>query len=123
MSPFCSDSPTVSTPGRSKRSASDRSSGFRLSRLFSNGIVKWGIGDVYELEQWNPAAASPRAGAGVRNYRTIPLTAWRLLFGVLNATLGSPLRRAEPVRVLGRFADVDAQRVARAPGLVANQSA
>ncbi|TXI60880.1 class I SAM-dependent methyltransferase [Mycolicibacterium mageritense] len=73
-------------------------SGPKLSRLFSNGIVKWGIGDAHELERWNPRLRLLERVPAYANYRTIPLTAQRLLFGVLNATLGSRYD------VLNRFA-------------------
>lgn len=61
--------------------------GPKLSRLFSNGMVKWGISDMGEVQHWNPRLRLVDRVPAYANYRTIPLTAQRRLFGFLNATV------------------------------------
>lgn len=61
--------------------------GPKLSRTFSNGMVKWGISDMTEVERWVPRLRLIDRVPAYANYRTIPLKPQRLLLGLLNATL------------------------------------
>ncbi|OBK51983.1 class I SAM-dependent methyltransferase [Mycobacterium sp. 1081908.1] len=71
--------------------------GPRLSKLFTKGITKWGIGDARELERWNPRLRFlERCSAGAL-YRRIPSAPVRLLWRLVNAT---PMRNYD---VLNRF--------------------
>lgn len=72
--------------------------GPKLSKRFSNGMVKWGISNMAELERWNPRLHLMGRVPAYANYRAIPLAPQRLLLGFLNITL------AGRYDVLNRFA-------------------
>jgi O-methyltransferase involved in polyketide biosynthesis len=72
--------------------------GPRLSKLFTKGIIKWGIGDASEIEQWSPRLRLLERSSAVALADRIPSTPARLLWRLLNAT---PLRNYD---VLNRFA-------------------
>lgn len=61
--------------------------GPKLSKLISNGMVKWGINDMREVERWNPRLRLVDRVPAYTHYKAIPLTAQRLLFRALNATV------------------------------------
>ncbi|MGW4098360.1 class I SAM-dependent methyltransferase [Mycobacterium sp. NPDC004974] len=61
--------------------------GPKLSRLFTKGIVKWGIDDIHELERWNPRLRLLDRVPAYSDWQQIPLTAQRQLFRFVNATL------------------------------------
>jgi methyltransferase (TIGR00027 family) len=81
--------------------------GPRMSRLFtaglsggaqSRGIVKWGIRDAREIEQWNPRLRFLEKSSIGALYERIPSARVRLLWRLTNAT---PMRNYD---VLNRFA-------------------
>ncbi|MUL82796.1 MULTISPECIES: class I SAM-dependent methyltransferase [unclassified Mycolicibacterium] len=61
--------------------------GPKMSKLFTHGIVKWGIGDVRELQRWNPRLRLLDRLPAYADYQAIPMTPQRRLFRFLNATL------------------------------------
>ena len=72
--------------------------GPRLSKVFTKGIVTWGIHDAREIEQWNPRLhCLEQTSVGAR-YERIPSAPVRLLWRLLVAT---PVRNYD---VLNRFA-------------------
>ena len=77
-------------------------SGPRLSKLFTDGIVKWGIRDARDIEGMGSRAPIRRAslrGGGLPSRFRSPRSAWILPADVCDAD--AQLRRGEPVRVLG----------------------
>lgn len=72
--------------------------GPRLSKMFTKGITKWGIGDARELERWNPRLRFLERSAVGSLYQRIPSAPLRLLWKLVNFT---PLRNYD---VLNRFA-------------------
>jgi methyltransferase (TIGR00027 family) len=71
--------------------------GPRLSRMFTMGIVKWGIRDARELETWNPRLRFLEQTSALTGYEAIPTTSHRLLYRLTYAT---PFRNYD---VLNRF--------------------
>jgi hypothetical protein len=72
--------------------------GPRLSKIFSKGIVKWGTGDVRELERWNPRLRFIEQASTLDGYQAIPYVPQRLLYRLIYAT---PARNYD---VVNRFA-------------------
>ena len=72
--------------------------GPRLSRVFTNGIIKWGIRDVREIERWNPRLRFLEQSSMGALYQRIPSAPVRLLWRLLQAT---PVRNYD---MLNRFA-------------------
>ncbi|GAB2654694.1 class I SAM-dependent methyltransferase [Prescottella soli] len=72
--------------------------GPRLSKMFTKGIVKWGIRDAREMERWNPRLRLLDRGAVGARFERIPSKPVRLLWRLVNAT---PVRNFD---VLNRFA-------------------
>ncbi|MGW1738166.1 class I SAM-dependent methyltransferase [Nocardia sp. NPDC001965] len=58
----------------------------RLSKIFTKGIVTWGIGDIRELERWNPRLRFLEDAAALAGFERIPTTPLRLLYRLLCAT-------------------------------------
>jgi O-methyltransferase involved in polyketide biosynthesis len=58
----------------------------RLSRLFTGGIVKWGIRDSRDLEGWGFGLRFVERASAVADYGSIPFAAQRWIFRLLNAT-------------------------------------
>jgi O-methyltransferase involved in polyketide biosynthesis len=73
-------------------------SGPRLSKLFTHGIVKWGIRDARDIEEWNIGLHFVERASTMAGYGAIPFTPQRLLFRLIYAT---PMRNFD---VLNRFA-------------------
>ena len=73
-------------------------SGPRLSKLFTHGIVKWGIGDARDIETWGLGLRFIEAVSTMAGYQSIPFTAQRLLYWLTYAT---PMRNYD---VVNRFA-------------------
>jgi methyltransferase (TIGR00027 family) len=73
-------------------------SGPRLSKIFTNGIVKWGIGDAREIEAWNLGLRFIEQASALAGYEAIPYAPQRLLYRLTYAT---PLRNYD---VVTRFA-------------------
>ena len=71
--------------------------GPRLSRLLTKGITKWGIGDVHELERWNPRLRLLEQAPVVALYGRVSSAPVRLMWRLVNAT---PMRNFD---VLNRF--------------------
>ena len=73
-------------------------SGPRLSRILSNGIVKWGIRDAREIEAWNLGLRFVEQASSLAGYESIPYAPQRLLYRLTYAT---PMRNYD---VVNRFA-------------------
>jgi methyltransferase (TIGR00027 family) len=70
----------------------------RLSKAFTKGIVKWGIGDVRELQTWNPRLRFLEQTSAVANYAKVDSKVVRQVYKFLCAiSLGD-------YNVLNRFA-------------------
>jgi methyltransferase (TIGR00027 family) len=72
--------------------------GPRLSKVLTKGIIKWGIRDAREIEQWNPQLRFLEQSSVAALYERIPSAPVRLLCRLIYAT---PLRNYD---VLNRFA-------------------
>ncbi|WP_040840678.1 class I SAM-dependent methyltransferase [Nocardia brevicatena] len=72
--------------------------GPRLSKVFSKGIVTWGVHDARELERWNPRLRVLEQTSALAGYERIPSSLPRLLYRLIYAT---PIRQYD---VLNRFA-------------------
>lgn len=72
--------------------------GPRFSKLFTKGIVTWGIADARELQQWNPRLRFLEDAPGFAGSPRIPATPLGLLYRLVCAT---PAKRYD---VLNRFA-------------------
>lgn len=57
-----------------------------LSKVFTNGIIKWGIRDARELQTWNPRLRFLEQSSTLRGYQKIPSTAVRLIYALMWAT-------------------------------------
>jgi O-methyltransferase involved in polyketide biosynthesis len=57
-----------------------------LSRIFTGGIVKWGIRDTRELEQWNPRLRFVERTSPLAGYQRIPFAPQRVLYRLLYPT-------------------------------------
>lgn len=69
----------------------------RLSKVFTKGIIKWGIRDAREIATWIPRLRFVEQTSALSAYRRIPSTAVRLVYALTWATAG---RRYD---VLNRF--------------------
>ncbi len=69
----------------------------RLSKIFSKGIVKWGVRDAGELERWDPRLRFLEQTSMLAGYERIPSASMRRLYRLLYAT---PVRKYD---VLNRF--------------------
>jgi O-methyltransferase involved in polyketide biosynthesis len=72
-------------------------SGPRLSKLFTHGIVKWGLRDARDIEGWNLGLQFVEQASTMAGYEAIPFTPQRLLYRLIYAT---PMRNYD---VLNRF--------------------
>jgi O-methyltransferase involved in polyketide biosynthesis len=72
-------------------------SGPRLSKLATGGIVKWGIRDAGEFEQWGLGLRFVEQRSTMAGYQAIPFTPQRLLYRFIYAT---PMRNYD---VVNRF--------------------
>jgi methyltransferase (TIGR00027 family) len=73
-------------------------SGPRLSKLFTHGIVKWGLRDARDIAGWNLGLYFVEQASTMAGYEEIPFTPQRLLYRLIYAT---PMRNYD---VLYRFA-------------------
>jgi methyltransferase (TIGR00027 family) len=73
-------------------------SGPRLSKLFTHGIVKWGIRDARDIEGWNLGLRFVEQASTMADYKSIPFTPQRLMYRLAYA---SPMGNYD---VLNRFA-------------------
>jgi methyltransferase (TIGR00027 family) len=55
----------------------------RLSKIFTKGIVKWGIGDSRELETWNPQLRLVEKASALAGYELIAEMPQRLIYRLL----------------------------------------
>jgi methyltransferase (TIGR00027 family) len=55
----------------------------RLSKAFTKGIVKWGIGDARELQKWNPRLRFLERTSALANYAKVDSTVMRLIYKFL----------------------------------------
>jgi O-methyltransferase involved in polyketide biosynthesis len=69
-----------------------------LSKVFTRGIIKWGIRDAREMQTWNPRLRLLEQMSALAGYREIENTAVRVMYKVMLAT---PAGRYD---VLNRFA-------------------
>jgi O-methyltransferase involved in polyketide biosynthesis len=72
--------------------------GPRLSKIFTKGIVKWGIGDARDMQRWGLGLRFLEQASTMAGYESIPFTPQRLLYRLLYAT---PVRNYD---VVNRFA-------------------
>ena len=68
----------------------------RLSKVLTKGIVKWGTGNVREMETWNPRLRFVEQTSTLAGYEKIETTAVRLIYKLA----GTPARRYD---TLNRF--------------------
>jgi O-methyltransferase involved in polyketide biosynthesis len=68
----------------------------RLSKVLTKGIVKWGIGNVREMETWNPRLRFVEQTSALAGCEKIESTAVRLIYKLA----GTPARRYD---MLNRF--------------------
>ena len=68
----------------------------RLSKVLTKGIIKWGIGNVREMETWNPRLRFVEQTSTLAGYEKIETTAVRLIYKLA----GTPARRYD---MLNRF--------------------
>jgi O-methyltransferase involved in polyketide biosynthesis len=73
-------------------------SGPRLSKLFTHGIVKWGVRDARGIEGWNLGLRFVEQASTMADYKSIPFTPQRLMYRL---AYGSPMGNYD---VLNRFA-------------------
>lgn len=59
-----------------------------LSRLFTRGIVKWGIRDAHDLQRWNPRLRLLERLPALAGYQKIPSTVLRLMYEMTWSTPG-----------------------------------
>jgi O-methyltransferase involved in polyketide biosynthesis len=59
-----------------------------LSKVFTRGIIKWGIRDVRELETWNAKLRFLEKASALAGYRKIQSTPVRLIYRFVGATGG-----------------------------------
>jgi len=60
-----------------------------LSRLFTRGIIKWGIGNARDLESWIPKLRLVAQASATSGYQEIDATVTRLIYR-LQAALPFP---------------------------------
>jgi methyltransferase (TIGR00027 family) len=73
-------------------------SGPRLSKVFTKGIVKWGIRDARDIEQWGLGLRFIEQASTMAGYESIPFAPQRLVYRLTYAT---PFRNYD---VVNRFA-------------------
>jgi len=73
-------------------------SGPRLSKIFTNGIVKWGIRDAHEIEAWNLGLRFIEQASALAGHESIPVTPQRLVYRLTYAT---PMRNYDVVNRFG----------------------
>ena len=73
-------------------------SGPRLSKIFTNGIVKWGIRDAHEIEAWNLGLRFIEQASALAGHESIPVTPQRLVYRL---TYASPMRNYDVVNRFG----------------------
>jgi O-methyltransferase involved in polyketide biosynthesis len=61
-------------------------SGPRLSKLFTHGIVKWGIRDARDIEGWNLGLHFVEQASSMADYKSIPFTPQRLIYRLVYAS-------------------------------------
>jgi O-methyltransferase involved in polyketide biosynthesis len=61
-------------------------SGPRLSKIFTHGIVKWGIRDARDIERWNLGLHFVEQASTMADYKLIPFTPQRLVFRLAYAS-------------------------------------
>ncbi|WP_280401566.1 class I SAM-dependent methyltransferase [Nocardia carnea] len=71
--------------------------GARLSKVFTKGIIAWGIADPRRLQQWNPRLQLLESGSSLAGADRIPARPLRVLYKGVRAT---PIGRYD---VLNRF--------------------
>jgi methyltransferase (TIGR00027 family) len=71
--------------------------GPRLSKVFTKGIVTWGIRDAREIEAWGLGLRFVEQVSAVAGYESIPFTPQRLVYRLMHAT---PMRNYD---VVNRF--------------------
>ena len=59
-----------------------------LSKVFTRGIIRWGIRDVRELQTWNPRLRFLEQRPALTGYEKIPSTPVRLIYALTWATPG-----------------------------------
>jgi O-methyltransferase involved in polyketide biosynthesis len=67
-----------------------------MSKVLTKGIIKWGIGNVREMETWNPRLRFVEQTSTLAGYEKIETTAVRLIYKLA----GTPARRYD---MLNRF--------------------
>jgi O-methyltransferase involved in polyketide biosynthesis len=72
--------------------------GPRLSKIFTNGIVKWGIRDAREVGAWGLGLQFVEQASALAGYESIPFTPQRVVYRLIYAT---PMRNYD---VVNRFA-------------------
>jgi len=72
--------------------------GPRLSKMFTKGIVKWGIRDAREVGAWGLGLQFVERASALAGYESIPFTPQRLVYRLIYAT---PMRNYD---VVNRFA-------------------
>jgi O-methyltransferase involved in polyketide biosynthesis len=72
--------------------------GPRLSKVLTKGIVKWGIGDVRDMEKWNPRLHFRERRSALADYEKVESTPVRLIYKLVCAL---PMSAYD---VLNRFA-------------------
>jgi methyltransferase (TIGR00027 family) len=61
-----------------------------LSRIFTRGIIKWGIGNARDLETWNPKLRLLEQTPALAGYEKIDTTIVRWIYRVFSATPFGP---------------------------------
>ena len=56
-----------------------------LSKAFTNGIVKWGIGDARDMQAWNPALRFVERTSALAGYQKIESTPVRWIYKLFSA--------------------------------------
>ena len=59
-----------------------------LSKVFTRGIIKWGIRHARDLETWNPSLHLVEQKPVLAGYGKIPATSVRLLYKVFSVSGG-----------------------------------
>ena len=72
--------------------------GPRLSKMFTKGIVKWGIRDAREVGAWGLGLQFVEQASALAGYESVPYTPQRLVYRLIYAT---PMRNYD---VVNRFA-------------------
>ncbi len=73
--------------------------GPHLSKVFTKGVVKWGIRDVRDIQTWNPRLRFLEQTSVLADYEKIETTAVRLIYRLLRALPFSSYDPAQPLRI------------------------